>query len=133
MNAGDKSGRRKAVASAVLLLATGMIAGATIDRMLSGRAALTAAPSPLTVEAMAQDLDLDAPDLERVPTLLDSVESDLAEAASAGPDSLRAFSRRARERLENALPRDRQDRFQDWMQEHHNRMMEGMRAAGMGK
>ena len=133
MRPGTRTARRKAAVSGALLLATGMIAGATIDRVLTGRASVAAAPSSLTVESMSEALDLDTADRDRVRALLDSVESDVVEAASAGSDSLRAVSRLARERLEQALPPDRRDRFQRWMREHHNSMMEGMRTGGMGR
>lgn len=128
---GSNAPRWQAALAAVLLLVTGAVLGITVDRLwLSGPPAAGAAP--LTVDAMARSLDLTPDDRARVRRVLDSLEAEVAEAARSGPDSLRSVARRARARLEGALPPDARPRFRQWMQVRHRQMMERMHGSGMG-
>lgn len=121
--------RWKAGLTALLLLAAGVVLGITVDRLW-----LTGAPeaeaAELTVAAMARSLDLAPADRARVQRLLDSLEVEVAEAAGSGPDSLRSVARRARARLEGALPPAARPEFRRWMQGQHRRMMERMHGPG---
>lgn len=128
---GSYAPRWQAALAAVLLLMTGAALGITVDRLwLTGPPAAGAAP--LTVDAMARSLDLAPGDRARVRRVLDSLEAEVAEAARSGPDSLRSVARRARARLEGALPPDARPRFRQWMQVRHRQMMERMHGTGMG-
>lgn len=119
----------KAALTALLLLLTGAALGIAADRLwLTGPPEAEAAP--LTVDAMARSLDLSPAERARVQRLLDSLEVEVAAASSAGPDSLRAVARRARTRLEDALPAGARSGFRQWMQGHHQRMMERMHGPG---
>lgn len=123
--------RWQAALAAGLLLVTGAALGITADRLwLAGPPAAGAAP--LTVDAMARSLDLAPDDRVRVRQVLDSLEAEVAEAARMGPDSLRSVARRARARLEGALPPEARPRFRQWMQVRHRQMMERMHGSGMG-
>lgn len=125
--AGDA--RWKAVLTVVLLLVTGGILGVTADRLwIRGPSEVEAAP--LTVDAMARSLNLAPGDRARVGRLLDSLEVEVARAARSGPDSLRSVARRARVRLEGALPPGARPEFRRWMQLQHRRMMERMHGPG---
>lgn len=115
---------------AALLFLLGAVAGVAVDRVWLGRWPSEAQAAPLTVDAMADALDLDASQNGRVRRVLDSLRADLARAAQAGPDSLRDAAQRGRRRLEEALPPDRRPHFEAWMDEHHARMMQ-MMGSGM--
>lgn len=118
--------RRKAALAAAVLFALGAMAGVAADRWWLGRRASELAAAPLTAEAMADVLDLDAGERARVTAVLDSLETSVARAALEGPASLQEAARGARQRLEQALPADRRGRFQSWMSGHHARMMKRM-------
>jgi len=75
---------------------------------------------------MARALDLDSAQAARVQAVLDSLRVEVAQAVREGPESLRSVALSGRRRLEEALPTDRRVRFQQWMQEHHARMMRRM-------
>lgn len=122
---------KAALASAVIFL-LGAVAGGTMDRVLLARSPAVAAAATLTPEGMAQALNLDAAQGARVNSVLDSLSAEVSQAVQGGPDSLRDVARRARQRLENALPPDRRASFQTWMQQHHARMMEQMGGGIMG-
>lgn len=124
-----RGARWKAALTALLLLLTGAALGIAADRLwLTGPSEAGAAP--LTVDAMARFLDLSPADRARVQRLLDSLEVEVAAASRAGPDSLRTVARRARTRLEDALPAGARSEFHQWMQSHHQRMMERMHGPG---
>ena len=131
VSVGSYAPRWQTALAAALLLVTGAAVGITVDRLwLAGPPAAGAAP--LTVDAMAHSLDLAPGDRVRVQQVLDSLEAEVAEAARAGPDSLRSVARRARARLEGALPPETRPRFRQWMQVRHRQMMERMHGPGMG-
>jgi hypothetical protein len=121
--------RWKPALTALLLLLTGAALGVAADRLW-----LTGPPEaggvPLTVDAMARSLDLSPEERARVQQLLDSLEVEVAAASRAGPDSLRTVARRARTRLEDALPAGARSEFRQWMQGHHQWMMERMHGPG---
>lgn len=130
-SAGPYASRWQAVLAAGLLMVTGAALGITADRLWRAGPPVAEA-APLTVDAMARSLDLSAGDRARVRQVLDSLEAEVAEAARSGPDSLRSVARRARARLENALPPGARPRFREWMQLRHRQMMERMHGSGMG-
>lgn len=119
----------KAALTALLLLLTGAALGVAADRLWL-RSPPDAVAAPLTVDAMARSLELAPAERARVQRLLDSLEVEVAAASRAGPDSLRAVARRARTRLEDALPPGARSEFRQWMQSHHQRMMERMHGSG---
>ena len=121
----------RAVMSATLLFGFGAVAGAAADRLWVTSGATELAAAPLTVESMAGALDLGTSERARVAALLDSLEPIVARAVVAGPDSLQAAARMARQRLEEVLPPDRRPRFRRWMSDHHDRMMDDMRGGNM--
>lgn len=125
---GETSGGRsrwKAAAAAVLLLLAGAALGVTVDRLWIARAG-DARAGPLTADAMARSLELDPATRARVAAVLDSLRGEVAAAAAAGPGSLRAAARRARQRLHDVLPPDRRPAFRRWMKSRHREMMERM-------
>ncbi len=124
--------RWKGTLAAVLLFGLGTVAGVAGDRIWLGLAPTVAEAAPLTPDGMATALHLDAAQGARVRAVLDSLQSEVARGAAEGPDSLRVAAERARRRLENALPPDRRPQFQQWMQQHHDRMMRRMRGGAMG-
>ena len=123
--------RRGAALAAALLVTFGAVLGITLDRLWLGRAPVAAAatltPTPLTLDAMAEALDLDSAARARLGTRLDSLGEHLARATAQGPDSLRAAARHAREQVEAALPADRRQPFRRWMDGHRDRMIQMMR------
>lgn len=104
----------------------GAVAGIAADRVWLGRSPAVAEAATLTPEGMDAALDLDAAQAARVRAVLDSLRTEVVQAAQAGPDSLRDVARRGRQRLQDALPADRRASFQQWMQQHHARMMQEM-------
>jgi len=122
--------RRMAGIAAGLLVVLGAVLGITLDRTLLGRAPVAVA-TPLTLDAMAQDLDLDSAARARVQERLDSLDASVTRAAEQGVDSLRAAAQRARQELENALPDSRRPQFRQWMNQHRNQMMRMMRGGAM--
>lgn len=121
--------RWKAAAAAGLLLLAGAALGVTVDRLWVAGAG-DARAAPLTADAMARSLELDPAARARVAAVLDSLRGEVAAAAAAGPDSLRAAARRARRRLHDVLPPDRRPAFRRWMQSRHREMMERMHPGG---
>ncbi len=122
--------RWKAALTAAFLVVVGIVLGIAIDR-------LWLAPGhvdrpPLTAEALAEELELTASEEARVREVLDSLETEISEAAGMGPDSLHAAARRARQRLERALPPHARPEFRQWMERHHRRMMKEMHGPGPG-
>lgn len=126
---GDGPSRWQAAAAGLLLLIAGAALGVTVDRLwVAGPR--PAAADPLTADALARSLELGPDDRARVRALLDSLRDDVAGAAAAGPDSLRAAARAARRRLHEALPPDRRPAFRRWMEHRHRQMMERMHPGG---
>lgn len=123
----------KAALASALLFLLGGVAGVAADRLWLGGVPAAEA-QPLTVAGLSAALDLDPAQGARVRSVLDSLQSEVSEAARAGVDSLRSVSLHGRRRLENALPPDRRAAFQAWMQRRHAQMMEemggGMRGRG---
>lgn len=116
--------RFKAAGTAVLLLLSGALLGVLVDRLwLVPR---EAAAASLTMEAMAERLDLEPSEEARVRALLDSMHAEVMAAAQAGPDSLLVMARSAHQRLEAALPPDARPAFRAWMAAHHEAMMQRM-------
>lgn len=130
------SPRWQAMLVTAIIFVLGGVAGIAADRVWQGRSPAVAEAATLTPEGMDAALGLDAAQQARVRAVLDSLRADVARAAQAGPDSLRNVARRGRQRLEDALPADRRVPFQQWMQQHHARMMRemggGMRQGGPG-
>jgi len=124
--------RWKATLVAVVLFLAGAVVGVTADRMWLGRWPEAAQAAPLTAEALSRDLNLDPDQQARVRSVLDSLQIEVSRALEEGPDSLRGIARRARLRLEGALPPDRRGAFRTWMQQHHTRMMREMGGGMMG-
>lgn len=118
--------RWRAALVAAALFSAGVIVGVVAERTRAGRAPTAALAEPLTVEALSRSIDLDTLTQMKVRLLLDSLEPDVARAAMQGPDSLQVAARRARQRLEAALPGDRREHFRLWMQGHRSRMMQMM-------
>ncbi len=108
--------RWKAALATAAVFALGVIVGIAIDRLGTGRAPERAAAAPLTVEALAEALDLESDDRARVREVVDSLENAIARASAEGPASLRAAAQEARQQLEAALPADRRGRFRSWME-----------------
>lgn len=125
--------RWRAALVAAVLFGAGVIVGVTVERTRAGRVPTPALAEPLTVEALSRSLDLDTLAEMRVRVLLDSLEPDIAQAAMQGPDSLQAAARRARQRLEAALPGDRREPFRSWMEGHKSRMMQMMHRGMSGR
>ncbi len=123
--------RWKATLAAAVLFGLGAVTGLALDRLWRGAAPPAAEAAPLTVEAMADALELEPGDRARVEALLDSLRVEVTQAARQSPESLQVVARRARQRLEAVLPPDRRGPFQDWMRGHHQRMMDHMRHGGM--
>jgi hypothetical protein len=111
---------------AAALFGLGAVAGVVADRAWTARAAGAAPAPPLTVRSLSDELGLDAPTRTRVAALLDTLQPEIARAAAAGPDSLRAATMHAHARLMEALPPDRRAEFQRWLDARHAHMMERM-------
>ena len=124
MSEGQAGPRRKAGATAMLLVVAGAALGVLIDRlwlMAPGAAAM-----PLTPEALVADLDLGPEDEARVRMLLDSVHAEVLSASSGGPGALATVARSAHQRLEEALPPEARPAFRRWVEDHHAQMTERM-------
>lgn len=116
----------KALVTGALLFAAGAVAGIVADRLLLEGGTPPPGlrgPGPVTVEALSRDLDLSDAEAARLAATLDSVRASIHAAARAGPDSLRTAARRARARLEAAVPAERRDDFLEWMMERRRGMM----------
>jgi hypothetical protein len=122
--------RTRAAGAASLLLVAGVALGIVVDRL-----ALLPAPadaSAVTVESLAERIDLSSEEAARLRALLDSLHADVMAAAGEGSEALRAATETAHERIEGSLdPEVRQD-FRAWLQEHREHMMRRMRAEMMG-
>ena len=124
------SERTRAAGAASLLLLAGMALGIVVDRVI-----LTPAPadaSALTVESLAERIDLSTDQAGRLRALLDSLHPGVMAAAGGGPDSLRAATEAAHRRIEAALPPGSRQEFRTWMQEHREHMMRRMHGRMMG-
>lgn len=124
--------RWQAALAALVLFGLGALTGVAGDRLWLGRAPAAAEASTLTAQGMVTALHLDAAQEARVRAVLDSLHGDLARAAQGGTDSLVSAALQGRRRLEAALPPDRRQSFQAWMQQHHASMMEQMGGGMMG-
>lgn len=126
-----RSERARAAWTAFLLLLTGLALGIVVDRVL-----LTPAPadaSPLTVESLADRIDLSPEDAARLRVLLDSLHGEVMAAAAEGPEALRAATEAAHGRIEASLPPGTRPAFRSWLQEHREHMMRRMHADHMGE
>lgn len=127
MSANGISPQTTAALAVAVIFLLGATAGVAGDRIWRGLRPPTAEAAALTPEAMAHALDLTPTQRTRVHRVLDTLRVEMTRAVAAGgSDSLRSVARRARQRLENALPPDRRAPFREWMQSHHARMMEHM-------
>jgi hypothetical protein len=123
------SSRRRAQATALLLLLAGSLAGIAIDRLLL--LPRPAAAAPLTAEGMADELDLGPAEAAHLRALLDSMHMEVLEAASqAGPAGMLASARSAHARIEAALPPEMLPKFRVWVEQHHRHLMERVDASG---
>ncbi|MBI4501265.1 MAG: hypothetical protein HY700_08905 [Gemmatimonadetes bacterium] len=121
-----KDSRWRAALVSAGLFGLGAIGGAAADRAwLVGTPSLSL-PGPLTGRGLARALDLNATERVRVEALLDTLRPAISRAAFQGGDSLRWAARLAQQRLEAALPPDRRAQFENWMTDHHRRMMDRM-------
>lgn len=126
---GDGGVRWRAILAGLLLLLAGAALGVTVDRLwVDG--STPAAAEPLTADALARSLELSPDERARVRAVLDSLRDEVAAAAAAGPDSLRAAARAARHRLHDALPPEHRPAFRRWIQHRHRQMMERMHPEG---
>ncbi len=126
MTTGGRNMAWKGIFAAALLFVLGVVTGVGADRIWLGQREVRTGPGPLTPAALSEALGLNPSETDRVESVLDSLQVQVSEAFQAGPDSLRSVALRARARLEEALPPNRRAHFQEWMQEHHNRMMQEM-------
>lgn len=117
--------RLTAVIAALLFFLAGSMTGVVVDRFWLRH--LTAAPPPLTVDAMVSDLALSDTDERRVREFLNEMHPSVIEALEAGPDSLLATTRSVHQRLLEILPPEARPRFRRWLQQHHHGMMRQMR------
>lgn len=129
MRARSGGSRRRALATALMLLLAGALAGIAIDRLIL--MPRPAAAAPLTAEGMADQLGLGPADQARIRALLDSMHTEILEAASRfGPAGMLATASSAHERIEAALPPELLPRFRAWMEEHHRQLMDRVEAEG---
>ena len=123
--------RRKASLALAFIFAAGVLVGVAADRVWTGRLPASASATPLTADALADSLHLDAAERARVRQVVDSLDTAIVRAGAGGTESLQVTAACARLRLEEALPPNRRAAFRTWMQRHHARMMRMMEHSGM--
>ncbi|MEX2472613.1 MAG: hypothetical protein WEA34_10555 [Gemmatimonadota bacterium] len=125
------SEKARAAGAGALLLVAGIAMGIVVDRTL-----LTPAPaqaSALTVESLAEHIDLSAEEAARLRILLDSLHTGVMAAAAEGPEAMRAATQAAHRRIEATLDPGMRPEFRAWMQEHRRHMMRRMHREMTGR
>jgi hypothetical protein len=125
------SDRARAAGAAALLLFTGVLVGVVLDRVFLLPAPATA--SPLTVESLAERIDLPLEDQVRLRALLDSLHAEVVAAAARGPAALRMEMEAAHERIEASLPPRARAEFRSWLHENRAHMMRRMHGDHVGR
>lgn len=125
------SARARAASAAALLLFTGVLLGVVVDRVFLMPAPADA--SPLTVESLAERIDLPPADQTRLRLLLDSLHAEVVAAAAEGPAALRAEMEAAHARIEASLPPEARPQFRSWLHENRELMMRRMHGDHMGR
>jgi hypothetical protein len=125
------SARARAGGAAALLLLTGVLLGVVLDRVLLMPTPADA--SPLTVESLAERIDLPLEDQARLRALLDSLHAEVVAAAAKGPAALRVEMEAAHERIEASLPPEARPEFRSWLHENRAHMMRRMHGDHMGR
>lgn len=123
--------KSRAAAAAALLLVAGMALGILVDRTLLTPTSADA--SDLTVESLAEHIDLSAEEAARLRILLDSLHTGVMAAAAEGPETLRAATEAAHHRIEEALDPAVRPEFRRWLQEHRQHMMRRMHTEMSGR
>lgn len=120
----------RAAFAAAFLIAIGAFLGVAADRLWMAHSSRAAEQTQVSVEALAYALNLNARQTEEIAALVDSIGWTISEAIEQHPDSLNAIVRQARQRLERAVPMDRQHRLQTWMDSRRAAMLDRMRSGG---
>ncbi len=123
--------KARAAGAAALLIVAGMALGILVDRTLLAPTSVDA--SDLTVESLAEHIDLSAEEAARLRILLDSLHTGVMAAAAEGPEALRAATEAAHRRIEESLDPDVRPEFRRWLQEHRQHMMRRMHAEMTGR
>lgn len=121
----------RAAIAAALLIALGAFLGVSIDRIWLVTFGARDQQSQVSVEALSTALRLDTREKQELAALVDSIGWSIAEAIEQNPDSLPQVARRARDRLEEAVPPDARPRFRNWMDGRRSEMLDRMRGRGM--
>jgi hypothetical protein len=120
----------RAAAAATLLVLAGVAIGIVIGRGLPAPAPVVA--SALTIESLAERIDLSSEEQDRLRTLLDSLHEGVVAAASEGPEALQAATEAAHRRIEASLAPEARAEFRLWLQESRDHMMARIHADMMG-
>ncbi len=123
--------KARAAGAGALLVVAGMALGIVVDRAL-----LTPPPADagaLTVESLADHIDLSPAEAARLRTLLDSLHTGVMAAAAEGPEALRAATQAAHRRIEESLDPGVRPEFRGWLEQHRRHMMRRMHADMTGR
>ncbi len=120
------SEKARAAGAGALLLLAGVALGILVDRTLL--APPSADASALTVESLAEHIDLSGEEAARLRTLLDSLHTGVMAAAAEGPEALRAATQAAHRRIEESLDPGVRPEFRGWLEQHRRHMMRRMHA-----
>ncbi|MFW6206319.1 MAG: hypothetical protein ACOC5J_00125 [Gemmatimonadota bacterium] len=120
-----RNARSTAIVAALLFFVTGGVVGVAVDRLLLLPSEVEA--TPLTVDAMVEDLELSEAEEARVREFMERMHPIVLEAAREGPDSLLTATRNVHQHLEDLLPPHARSGFHSWVEGHHRRMMERLR------
>jgi hypothetical protein len=119
----------RAAFAAALLICAGAFLGVTADRLWL--AAFSAEEPQVSVDALADALSLNSRQTANISALVDSIGWAISNAIEQNPESLQVVARRARARLEDAVPFDRREGFRNWMDGRRSNMLDRMRGRGM--
>lgn len=125
------SPRVRAAGAAALLLFTGVLLGVVLDRVFL--LPTSAGANPLTVESLAERIDLPPEDQGRLRALLDSLHAEVVAAAAEGPAALRVEMEAAHARIEASLPPEARPQFRSWLHENREHMMRRRHGDHMGR
>lgn len=120
----------RAAIAVAFLIAMGAFLGVAADRVWLSLTSQPAERQQVSIEALAFALNLNSRQTEEIAALVDSLGWTISDALEQHPDSLRAVVRQARQRLERALPSDRQERFRSWAEVQRSAMLDRMRGRG---
>jgi len=121
----------RAAFAAALLISTGAFLGVCADRLWLVAFATVEDEPQVSVEALASALNLNTRQTSEIAALLDSIGWTLSEAIEQNPESLSIVARQARARLEGAVPLDRREGLQNWMDGRRSLMLDRMRGRGL--